>query len=64
MASALLAVWVPNATPTVKVNVPGAEGKPLSAPVVEFSVIPPGNAPVAIDQVKAPFPPAAASVWL
>ena len=64
VSDCVAAGWVPNATLTVKVNAPGAVGVPLRAPVDEFSVIPAGSAPVETDQVKVPFAPAAASVWL
>jgi hypothetical protein len=61
IVSDCVAVRTPSVTPTVKVNVPGAVGVPLSEPA-ELSVIPPGSAPVEIDQVNAPLPPAAARV--
>jgi len=61
--NAFEALWPAPVTPTVKVNVPGAEGVPLREPP-ELSVIPPGSAPVEIDQASEPLPPAAASVWL
>jgi len=64
MVNACEALWPPTVTPAVKLNVPGAEGVPLSEPADEFSVIPPGSAPAVIDQVNVPLPPAAVSVWL
>ena len=49
-------------TVTVKLNVPGVVGEPVSAPVAAFSVTPGGNAPVVTDHVYGGVPPLAASV--
>jgi hypothetical protein len=61
MVNDWVAVWPPPVTLTVKVNVPVAVGVPLRAPVLGFSVIPPGNVPVE-DHVNVPVP--AVSLWL
>jgi len=62
MVNDCVAVWPPPVTLTVKVNVPGAVGVPLRDPADEFSVIPPGSAPVEIDHVNVPFTLAAVRV--
>jgi hypothetical protein len=64
MVNDFVPVWPPPVTDTVKLNVPGADGVPLRAPVEVLSVIPAGNAPAEIDHVYGVVPPVAASVWL
>ena len=63
MLKALFAVaWLLSVTCAVKLDVPAELGVPDIDPLDEFSEIPAGRLPLAIDQVYGAAPPVAARV--